>query len=725
MHTTKASLAYLLFSAVTALLVSACGGSSSSDSPSPTLNLPNTPSAPLASANSSSQISISWSDSDNTDYQLYSDNQSDASERKLISSSTSSPYQHHNLSQNSTYYYWLKACNNDGCSDFSTAASATTHLAAPPTPQFSAFPVSFSTIRVTWSDYANQASNYAISSYSLHRSSSSDFANASTLASLTSLSDSYDDSNVSSNTNYYYWLQASNASGNSRSTPAVSAAIAIPATPATPTASAAGSDAIELHWQNAANAAYYVVRRSSDSQFSNASTLTSLTQTSFNDSNLATDSTYTYWVKACNLLDCSSLSAAVALRLLSAPGNLNVALSSSDNRHIDINWSSKTAASHYQLYYSSSKDDASQPQQLLYSSHTLQYAHNQLNLNTSYTYWVKACNADGCSDFSTAASAKTPLPVPSMPSNLSFALISASETRLSWSPIAADYEVDYLEIYRSSTDTLSDNDRIAQPNASDGNRYYDSALSRGSTYHYAVKACNIQGCSDFSTVALFVANPPVLNDTGITFAGNYPSGTNADCSSNINSPQDCNVGRDAEALAGTLSKIGAGEAGFDFSKLDSSGNPLAIQNVAWSSNGSESAGSQWACVRDNLTGLIWEVKTDVGDSSNTANIHHKDNTYQWGDNNWQSLVDGSNAGNGLCGFSDWRVPTADELASILLIGSNPSIDTHYFANTVSYQYWTSTAYASGFARVVYFDDSDFVYETRGNLYRVRLVRSSY
>jgi hypothetical protein len=41
-------------------------------------------------------------------------------------------------------------------------------------------------------------------------------------------------------------------------------------------------------------------------------------------------------------------------------------------------------------------------------------------------------------------------------------------------------------------------------------------------------------------------------------------------------------------------------------------------------------------VRDNVTGLTWEVKTDSGsaDSDTTdsthTNIHHKNNKYRWG-----------------------------------------------------------------------------------------------
>lgn len=73
-----------------------------------------------------------------------------------------------------------------------------------------------------------------------------------------------------------------------------------------------------------------------------------------------------------------------------------------------------------------------------------------------------------------------------------------------------------------------------------------------------------------------VASMPPLNDTGITWGGNYPNGNNLDCTGETISEQDCSFGRDAEALAGTLTKVGGGNAGFDFTKLGADGSVLAI-----------------------------------------------------------------------------------------------------------------------------------------------------
>jgi len=160
-----------------------------------------------------------------------------------------------------------------------------------------------------------------------------------------------------------------------------------------------------------------------------------------------------------------------------------------------------------------------------------------------------------------------------------------------------------------------------------------------------------------------------------------------------------------------------------YTKLDENGNDL-----------SDSA-NYWAMVRDNVTGLIWEVKTDDG------SIHDKDNRYTWYDSNPETnggdsgtpgdgtdtedfiaALNSANYGR----FSDWHLPTTKELASIAHLGTyNPIVDTTYFPNTKSSNYWSSSSYAKDpdSAWLVYFN---YNFVNRGNksdMYYVRAVRS--
>ncbi len=232
-----------------------------------------------------------------------------------------------------------------------------------------------------------------------------------------------------------------------------------------------------------------------------------------------------------------------------------------------------------------------------------------------------------------------------------------------------------------------------------------------------------------------------LNDTGITWAGKYASGNNVNCTitGTNTSPQDCNQGRDANPLTNSDDD---GHAGFSFTKLDDNGMPIANQADDYDT-------TPWSCVQDNVTGLVWEVKTDDG------GFHDKDDTYNW--YNTDSATNGGADGyadddgpicsgynvadsstfcntqafaarvntQSLCGQTDWRVPDINELHSIVHQGKvNPAIDANYFPNTVSSWFWSSSpdAGSSDSAWGLYFGYGSDGSGYRGNSGYVRLVR---
>lgn len=79
----------------------------------------------------------------------------------------------------------------------------------------------------------------------------------------------------------------------------------------------------------------------------------------------------------------------------------------------------------------------------------------------------------------------------------------------------------------------------------------------------------------------------------------------------------------------------------------------------------------------------------------------------------------------LGGFSDWRMPSREELLTIVdLTKYNPAIKDGF--NTKSSSYWTSTPYAgcSGSDWVVSFGGGGVYYSSRSSNYYVRPVRQS-
>ena len=196
-----------------------------------------------------------------------------------------------------------------------------------------------------------------------------------------------------------------------------------------------------------------------------------------------------------------------------------------------------------------------------------------------------------------------------------------------------------------------------------------------------------------------------LNDTGIDWCADGNT-TFLACPVAAYPGQDGDYGRDALARAGQLQKVGAGAAGFDYTKLDANGNDLPASALNWS------------CVRDNVTGLIWEVKTNDG------GLRDQGNRYTW--YNPDPNTNGGHAGTqdggtctgsacdthgyvqavnaqGLCGVSDWRMPGRQELLSIVHNGQpyagDMITDRDYFPNTLSSWYWSSSslAFNNGFS----------------------------
>ena len=131
-----------------------------------------------------------------------------------------------------------------------------------------------------------------------------------------------------------------------------------------------------------------------------------------------------------------------------------------------------------------------------------------------------------------------------------------------------------------------------------------------------------------------------------------------------------------------------------YTKLDENGNELPDD------------ATQWAMVRDNVTGFIWEVKTSRDGIADYGNPHDIDNVYTWYDSNPNNnggdagvLNDGKNTEEFIMrmntskfgGFSSWRLPTLKELTSIHVINEDALFDNKFFPNLLSEYpyYWTS------------------------------------
>lgn len=246
-----------------------------------------------------------------------------------------------------------------------------------------------------------------------------------------------------------------------------------------------------------------------------------------------------------------------------------------------------------------------------------------------------------------------------------------------------------------------------------------------------------------------------LNDTGVSLSGASNSVNASTCDPTHPSAQDCHHGRDAGALSGQLSKVGASAStsnGFDYTKVCNSGE-LAGQGACSNDPVLGNGANDWACTRDNVTGLIWEVKT-------TSGLRDQDYLYTWfnphspdGDPGAEnpSTFDCETAGRcdtakfvedvnaaSLCGARDWRLPTVQELGGLVDMGqqhvTEAAIDPAYFPNTPLMPFWSSTPFANaalvGGVASAWFVDFDHDSACGGDCFTdrvwpmsVRLVRS--
>tara|TARA_R110001583_G_scaffold1028_1_gene8879 strand:- start:83 stop:604 length:522 start_codon:yes stop_codon:yes gene_type:complete len=93
-------------------------------------------------------------------------------------------------------------------------------------------------------------------------------------------------------------------------------------------------------------------------------------------------------------------------------------------------------------------------------------------------------------------------------------------------------------------------------------------------------------------------------------------------------------------------------------------------------------------VSDAKTGLMWTVCT-AGQVYSSDGCSGSSETYQWGDG--LQYVAALNAAGGFAGRADWRMPSINELSSIVDRRCfAPSITLSVFPDTPSSAYWSST-----------------------------------
>ncbi len=123
-------------------------------------------------------------------------------------------------------------------------------------------------------------------------------------------------------------------------------------------------------------------------------------------------------------------------------------------------------------------------------------------------------------------------------------------------------------------------------------------------------------------------------------------------------------------------------------------------------------------VTDEATGLMWQ-KCSLGQSGSSCTGTALRFT-------WQAALAVANNNTG-SGYTDWRLPNKNELASLLEDACyNPAINETVFPATLSSVYWSSSPYAYNinYAWIVYSGSGSVDYYNKSVSFYVRLVRGS-
>jgi fibronectin type 3 domain-containing protein len=255
------------------------------------------------------KVIVSWDASANVTYYQVFRNTSDTTTgaTTLTNNHTVSLYNDTTAVAGTLYYYWVKACNTTGCSEFSQSDSGYRAAAVltPPTGVDASDGTYNDKVRISWN--ASAGANH----YEVFRNTINSTAGAVQLFD-NQLESPFDDSTAIVDTEYYYWVKACDDLSCSDYS-LFDIGYKSFTTVNTPTGVSASdgvySDKVSLTWNTVTGANKYKVFRNTSNSTSGAYEFPDvITENLFDDLLAEQGIIYYYWVQACNNSSCSDYS---------------------------------------------------------------------------------------------------------------------------------------------------------------------------------------------------------------------------------------------------------------------------------------------------------------------------------------------------------------------------------------------------------------------------------
>jgi fibronectin type 3 domain-containing protein len=249
-------------------------------------------------------------------------------------------------------------------------------------------------VQVSWSAASGATS------YQVYRNTSNASVGATQIGAPTA--SPYDDTTATPGATYYYFVKACNTAGCSDFSASDSGYRALSAPTGVTASDGSYTDKVQVSWTASTGATSYTVYRNTSNSSGGATQIGTPTASPYDDTTATVGATYYYFVKACNTSVCSDFSASDSgYRAIPAP----TGVAATDGSYIDkvqVSWNAVTAATSYQVYRNASNTSSGATQ--IGTPATSPYSDTTGTSGTLYYYFVKACNASVCSDFSASDS---------------------------------------------------------------------------------------------------------------------------------------------------------------------------------------------------------------------------------------------------------------------------------------------------------------------------------
>ncbi|HYS11315.1 MAG TPA: fibronectin type III domain-containing protein [Myxococcales bacterium] len=306
-----------------------------------------------------------------------------------------------------------------------------------------------------------------------------------------------------------------------------------PTNPSNLTANASSSSQIDLGWTASTDnvgVTGYRIERCAGAGCANFAQVGTSTGTTFSSTGLSTSTSYSFRVRAAdaagNLSGYSNVASATTLGDTTPPTNpSNLTATAASTTQINLSWTASTDAAGVTGYLveSCQGSGCTSFTQIATVAGTT-YNDTGLRTGTTYGYRVRATDAAGnLSGFSNTASATTPAPdttPPTNPSSLAASAVSTTQINLSWTSSTDDVAVTAYLVERCQGSGCSNYAQIASVS---GTTFNNTGLLPSTPYGYRVRATdaagNLSGYSNaVSATTLTPDTTPPTNPSGLTAA---------------------------------------------------------------------------------------------------------------------------------------------------------------------------------------------------------------